>query len=189
MSTVTTSPLTFDEFERLPIHEQPGKRELLDGELTELPPADLEHADFSEEIFFQLRQALAAAHLRGEATELGKVHHEAGYKLSGSAYVQPDVSVTRAGQAHAKYLHDAPAIAIEVISPSNTAEQMEKKVGLYFRYGAREVWHVYRNPVHIVVHLPDRTSRTVLEGSLTTALLPSFELGLADLAALIEKPH
>lgn len=71
--------------------------------------------------------------------------------------------------------------------PSNTAEQVEKKVGLYFRYGAREVWHVYRNPVHIVVHLPDRTSRTVLEGSLTTALLPGFELGLADLEALIEK--
>lgn len=187
MGTVTTSLLTFEEFERLPIHEEPGKCELLEGELIQLPPADLEHGNLSEQIFAWLREALAAAHGRGEASELGKVHHEMGYKLPGNAYVQPDVSITHAAQAHAKYLNDAPAIAIEVISESNTAREMEKKVELYFRYGAREVWRVYRDPVHIVVHLPDRTSRTVLEGSLTTPLLPGFELRLADLEALIER--
>jgi len=32
----TTTRLTFEEFERLP--EQPGKRELLKGELIEVPP-------------------------------------------------------------------------------------------------------------------------------------------------------
>jgi len=43
---VTSSLLTFEEFQRLPIHEEPGKRELLDGELIEMPPGDLEHARF-----------------------------------------------------------------------------------------------------------------------------------------------
>ena len=113
---------------------------------------------------------------------------EAGYKLPGPSYVRPDVSITHAAQPHGKYLNDAPAIAIEVISPSNTAEEMEKKVELYFRYGTRQVWRVYRDAVHIVVHLPDRTSRTVLEGSLATPLLSGFELRLADLEASIEKP-
>ena len=131
---------------------------------------------------------MAAAHSRGEAAELGEVHHEAGYKLPGRAYVQPDVSVTHAAQASAKYYSDAPAIAVEVISESNTACEMEKKVALYFRHGAREVWRVYRDSVHIVVHLPDRTSRTVLEGSLTTPLPPGFELRPADLEALIKHP-
>ena len=188
MGTVTTNLLTFEEFERLPIHEEPGKRELLEGELIQLPVPGLEHSEFGHAIYHWLRDALTAAHARGEAVELGKVYIEAGYKLAGRSYVRPDVSITHAAQAHAKYLNDAPAIAIEVISESNMAKDMEKKVVLYCRHGARQVWHVYRDPVHIVVHLPDRTSRTVLEGSLATPLLPRFELRLAALEALIEKP-
>jgi Uma2 family endonuclease len=187
MSTVTIRLLTFEEFERLPEQAEPGKRELLDGEVIEMPPADREHGNFSEQIFIWLREAVAAAHVRGEAAELGEVHIEMGYRLPGSAYVQPDVSITHAAQEYAKYLNGSPAIAIEVVSESNTAEDMEKKVGLYFRYGAREVWRVYRDPVHIVVHLPDYTSRTIRQGSLTTPLLSGFELLLADLQALIER--
>jgi hypothetical protein len=60
---------------------------------------------------------------------------------------------------------------------------------VYFGYGAREVWCVDRDRVHKVVHLSDGTSRTVRKGSLTTPLLPGFELRLADLEALIEKPY
>lgn len=42
-----------------------------------------------------------------------------GYRLADS-WVQPDVSVTNEGQTVGKYLEGAPAIAIEVVSPSNT---------------------------------------------------------------------
>src|SRR5438067_7021047 len=101
MGTITTSPLlTFEEFERLP--DQPGKRELLEGELIELPPAELEHNESSEEIFLQMLPAIRAAHSRGEAAELGRAHHEMGYKLSARSYVQPDVSVTHADQERGK---------------------------------------------------------------------------------------
>jgi Uma2 family endonuclease len=34
----------------------------------------------------------------------------------------------------------APEICVEVLSPANTAEEMEKKRVLYFERGAREVW-------------------------------------------------
>ena len=102
---------------------------------------------------------------------------------------QPDVSVTHAAQAHGEYLNDAPAIAVEVISESNSARDPAKKLTRYFAYGAREVWRVDRDLVHIVVHLFDGTSRTVRKGSLTTPLLAGFELRLADLEALIEKPY
>lgn len=186
VGAVTTNLLTFEEFERLPDHDEAGKRELLDGELIEIPPADLGHARFSKVIYHLLLDAIERAHARGEAEELGEVFIEVGYKLSGARYVQPDVSVTRAARAHAKYLTDAPAIAIEVVSESNTAREMEKKVVLYFRYGAREVWHVYRDPLHFVIHYGD-TSRTILQGSVTTPLVPGFELPLATLLAFIEK--
>ena len=74
MGTVTTSLLTFEEFERLPIHDQPGKRELLDGELIQLPVPELEHSEVAQHIFLLLRDAVDSAHGRGEAAEVGKVY-------------------------------------------------------------------------------------------------------------------
>jgi Uma2 family endonuclease len=179
MSTTTAALLTFDEFERLP--DQPGKRELLQGELIELPPSELAHNEISERIFLRLRSALIDARSRGEAGDLGKVHHEMGYKLPGDGFVQPDVSVTHPAQERGKYYGGAPAIAIEVVSPSNTAEMMETKVDLYFRYGAREVWRVFPKARHIVVHI-GLTSRTIREDeTLTTPLLAGLALTLREI--------
>jgi Uma2 family endonuclease len=101
--------------------------ELLEGELIQMPPADLEHSEFSKLIFLLLLAGVEAVHARGEAGELGKVYIETGYKLPGNAYVIPDVSVTHASQTHPKYLSGAPAIAVEVVSESNTAREMEKR--------------------------------------------------------------
>lgn len=173
----TTTLLTFEEFERLP--DQPGKRELLEGELIEFPPPELKHNEIGEEIYLRLHSALTAAHARGEAGELGKVHHEMGYKLSGHGWLQPDVSVTHAGQPAGKYLVKAPAIAVEVVSRSNTAEAMEAKVGIYFRYGAREVWRVYPKTRHVVVHV-GATAR-VERDAVTTPLLPGFALQIVEI--------
>ena len=173
----TTTLLTFEEFERLP--DQPGKRELLDGELIELPPAELNHNQIAQTIFLRLYAALSAAHARGEAGQLGEAYHEMGYKLSGHGWVQPDISLTHAGQAAGKYLVNAPGIAIEVVSPINTAEAMETKVAIYFRHGAREVWRVYPKTRTVVVHV-GATARTETE-TVTTPLLPGFTLNIAEI--------
>jgi len=169
MGTITTSRMSFEEFERLP--DQPGKRELLEGEFIELPPARLCHNRTRHRIDDLVKQALAAAHARGEAAELGEVYMEMGYKLANGSYVQPDVSVTKAGQAEGEYFAGAPAIAVEVVSPANTAQEMETEVDLYFRNGAREVWRVYENTRRAAVHLQG-TSRTVPgDASVTTSWL------------------
>jgi Uma2 family endonuclease len=179
MSGVATKLLTFEEFERLP--DQPGKRELLEGDLIELPPAEFEHNRNAHQIYEMLKAAVIAAHARGEAAELGEVYIEMGYKLPGDVYVQPDVSVTHRAQAVRKYLTGAPAIAIEIVSPSNTAEEMETKVALYFQHGAREVWRLYRKPRHVVVHVGS-TSRAIPENeSLTTPLLPGVAFPVREM--------
>ena len=40
------------------------------------------------------------------------------------------------------YVHEAPEICIEVMSPSNSWQEMEDKMPLYFAVGALEVWIV-----------------------------------------------
>ena len=174
----TTTLLTFEEFEQLP--DQPGKRELLEGELIELPLADTNHNEIAEEIFLQMNAALREAHARGQALELGKVHHEMGYKLASNAYVQPDVSITHAGQISVKYYGGAPAIAIEVVSPSNTAQALDIKTELYFQFGAREVWEVYPKTRHIVVHVAGSSQAVTVRDVVRTPLLPGFELNVQD---------
>jgi Uma2 family endonuclease len=179
MATTTAPALSFEEFERLP--DQPGKRELLEGELIELPPADLKHNEGAELIYEHLKSALAEAHARGEAAELGKVHHEMGYLLAGKGWLQPDVSVTFRDQPRGKYLEGAPAIAIEIVSASNTAEEMETKVKLYFQHGAREVWRFYRKTRHVVVHI-GATAHAIGENeTLSTPLLPGFALPVKEI--------
>ena len=55
MGTVKTL-LTFEEFEQLP--DQPGKQELIRGELIEMPPADLKHNRISHRIYKRLDTAI-----------------------------------------------------------------------------------------------------------------------------------
>lgn len=59
----------------------------------------------------------------------------------------PDVTLA-SPEYHAKYRHyegyvsEAPEICIEVMSPSNSWQEMREKMPLYFEAGAREVWIV-----------------------------------------------
>jgi Uma2 family endonuclease len=48
----TTSLMTFAEFELLP--ETEGKRELLEGEVTIMPPPELAHSRIAKQIFLLL---------------------------------------------------------------------------------------------------------------------------------------
>jgi Uma2 family endonuclease len=98
--------LTFAEFEQLP--EQPGKQELVRGELVEMAPAEYNHHLIADRIYDSLKSALAQAHARGEAGGLGRVFREMGYRLPGEGWLQPDVSVSHAGQRVEKYLIGPP---------------------------------------------------------------------------------
>ena len=84
--------MQFAEFERLP--DYAGKRELLTGELIESPPAKQKHHQIAEKIYLRLREILAGAAIRS----LGEVHHEMGYLFEDGSWLQPDVSITHAGQ-------------------------------------------------------------------------------------------
>jgi Uma2 family endonuclease len=175
--------LTFEEFERLP--DQPGKRELLKGELVELPPAKYRHNKLAELILERVKAAVRAAHARGLAADLGESYREMGYQLERDSYVQPDASVTHAGQTVTPndYLWGAPAIAIEVISPSNTAQDIDFKIQLYFEFGACEAWVVHPKTGHVVVHTAQGLRKITAGELLTTPLIPGLQISVGDILA------
>src|SRR5258708_9220716 len=107
----TTTLLTFEQFEKLP--DSPGKHELLDGELMEMPPVKRSNSDIQLRIQERLRPYILERNL-------GEVYVEAGYQLGKRHYVQPDVSLASSEQREASdpdgYMDGAPRLAIEVIS-------------------------------------------------------------------------
>ena len=178
MGTVKTL-LTFEEFEQLP--DQPGKCELVRGELIEMPPADLKHHRVSHRIYNHLNPEVRQAHVRGEAINLGEAFHEMGYLLRADCWLQPDVSVTHAGQTEGKYFEGSPAIAIEVISPSNTAKRIAVKTELYFECGALEVWCFFPKTKRVTIQVPGSVREIAADGFITTPLLPGLMLSIKEM--------
>jgi Uma2 family endonuclease len=174
----TSTQLTWEEFERLP--DQAGKQELLKGELIELPPAKDRHHNISESIRDLLKAAIEEAHARGQALDLGRAHQEKGYRLGYRNWLQPDVSVTHAGQTAGDYMEGAPAIAIEVVSPNNTPRALAIKTALYFEFGALEVWHFYPDEDRRVVVYVAGAEPVTVRDFVKTALLPGFVLDVQD---------
>ena len=179
MGATTTTLLTFEEFEHLP--DAPGKHELLDGELIELPPPKRRHTIIQHRI---------ADALKRYAVERGLlVFVEAGFRLgaSRSEWLQPDVSLVLRKQVERAdpdgYLEDAPLIAVEVISRANTAETVERKLAKYFENGAGEVWVAYPKTRRIWRYQGLQAQAAVERDIFISPLLPGFEM---DLAAIFQ---
>ena len=135
----TTSVVTFAEFEQLP--DIAGKRELLNGEVIDLPPAKKTHTAI----------VVAIAELLLRFLPRSRVWVEGGYRI-GEGYLIPDVSVSYPDQpVDNDYLQRAPMLAVEVASAGNTPEQLDSKVTSYLQNGGHEVWVVYPQNRHMMV--------------------------------------
>lgn len=79
----------------------------------------------------------------------------------------------------------APALAVEVLSPSNTAKEMERKLRDYFEAGVELVWFVDPRTRTAQVFLgPDRSTELNADGSLDGGnVVPGFSLPLRELFA------
>jgi Uma2 family endonuclease len=83
------------------------------------------------------------------------------------------------------YFIGAPDLAVEVVSPSETARDLQRKVTLLLAGGSQMVWVVYPETQTVTVHLPDGTSSTRNIGDSLTApqLLESWTLPVNALFA------
>jgi len=70
-----------------------------------------------------------------------------------------------------------PDLAIEVISPGNTREEMADKLNDYFTAGASLVWYVHPRTREVHVYTSPQAVEVLREGPVTApGLLPGFEL-------------
>jgi len=169
-----TTLLTLEEFHQLP--KETGKKELLDGELIVTRPTNMfDHTETIHDLYDLLKPF-------GRTSGLGRVYIEAGYRLGPRTLLRPDVSIAHPAQpVESNDLTGAPALAIEVVSPSNTADEMNRKVRNYLANGGIEVWVVYPESRSVWVFRAGRAEE--FSGSFRSALIPGLEIDLERLLA------
>jgi Uma2 family endonuclease len=180
MATITTAPLTLEEFAQLP--GDGVRHEISEGDLISKAPAKFLQTLVVVAVFEMLHAYLKQ---RGGA----RAFPEAGYVLSHNPLTirQPDVSVLSAERIRAtdveRYVEGAPELAVEIVSPSQSAEDLEVKVQQCLRSGGKQVWVFY--PITRRVHIFLASGEvTILDETQTLdagELLPGFSIKVADL--------
>lgn len=179
MATTLTPPLTIEEFSRLPRGSE--QHEMSAGELITMPPPKSLHTVVALVVLEVLQDYLRQ---QGSARAIP----EAGYVLSRDPLTirQPDISVLSKARIRStdpdSYFEGAPELAVEVVSPSDSAEDLQLKVRQYLQAGARQVWILY--PKTKCVHVFHGSEGKILNESQTLEggdLLPGFSVKVADL--------
>jgi Uma2 family endonuclease len=81
------------------------------------------------------------------------------------------------------YIDGAPDLAIEIVSPGDTASEIQNKVQDYLAYGTSLVWIVYPQQRIVTVHYPDGVARTLRETDALSGeqVIPGFSCQMAEI--------
>lgn len=172
----TKTLLTIDEFDRLPAREG-VLYELNQGEVSTMTEPMPRHNWVRDNIAAALREFV---HPR----RLGRIFLETGYQLSLETVRIPDISFLPADRLRDmdldKRIQGAPALAIEVVSPTDLAEELRQKVQQYLTAGTKAVWVFYPKSQEAQVFRGDGVTyvRREHESIEEPDILPGFSLEL-----------
>jgi Uma2 family endonuclease len=176
-------PGTATEQDLLDLHARENRLcELVDGVLVEKSMGSYEA--YLAAYLVELIGAFVRKH------RLGIVMGPDGALMLASSLVRiPDVSFISFQQkpADAFRMHAIarlyPDLAIEVLSVSNTPQEMNRKLRDYFKAGSRQVWFVDSQKKQVSVYAAPESCVTYSEFDKLTGgdLLPGFELSIRDL--------
>jgi Uma2 family endonuclease len=172
-------PVTYEEWLRMP-EVQDATEEVVNGEIRIMPPAKLKHmqviARLYDAIRSQIDQRATLAYPAGLGVVITKV------PLTSRV---PDLTMFDAGTMVEQdgYIHSAPQLVVEVLSPANTRREREEKIGDYASIGVPEVWVVSPEGRTVeILYLAEgylRSAQVLREGVLTPRHFPGVQVEIA----------
>jgi Uma2 family endonuclease len=176
---------TDEEFMALPEGE---RYELVNGELVNMGNSGMEHGNFGAFLAGSIELYVRSNKLGATCDSSTAFTMKSGNKRS------PDVSFVAKERLQGLkrlpkgFFQGAPDLAVEVISPSNTYEEIHAKIVEYFDSGARLVWVIHPDEQWVMVYrspYPDRLLKLtdVLDGE---EVIPGFSLLVSELFAELE---
>ena len=178
----TTRLLTAEDVERM---GSAGERmELVDGLLREKEGVSQRHG----EIEFRLSVPLYIHVMREGLGELYPSDTQFVVLRDPDKILIPDIAFVRADRLQPKderwrITPYPPDLAIEVVSPNDSDQQVAEKLALYERAGVPLVWVVYPRRRAVEVRPHGRPSSTLYEGDVLDGgdVIPDFRLPVADI--------
>lgn len=176
-----THLMTIEEFAAI---TEPGRFDLINGEVIKMPPAGGEHGEIAFEIGRQSGNFVAEHKLgRCYAAETGFILSE-----TDSTVLAPDVAFVEAARVPAReerrgFVPVVPDLVVEVVLPSDRITEVNDKVTTYLETGVRLVWVVEPVRQRATVYTPDRRASLLLGDDHLDCgdVLPGFSLPLADI--------
>jgi Uma2 family endonuclease len=180
----TATLVTSEEFLALPDEFDPSgnriKEELIAGEVVKMPTPSRRHDVRKNRIARILGRYL------DNSPQLGlDVLVEIAYKVSQYDTLTPDVSVIRTERLYAgesRLTEGAPDIAIEVISPTDTASGIKRKIKAYLENGAASVW-IFYDDGSVMSHSASQVRELQGEQKLEDPMLPGFSISVTSFFA------
>ena len=179
---IAAPPVTLAEFAALP--EWP-RYELVKGELVELMSASREHEKTAGLALinvgsYVLRHDLGEVYTSNRAFVTGPLS-PATSRLPGVSFV----SNARLGRPdlHGMLYDGAPDLAVEVVSPGNSAAEIAQKVREYLVAGGQAVWVLDYTARTLTVHTANAPPAVLTDGDIVDggAYLPGFACPVSDL--------
>jgi Uma2 family endonuclease len=180
--TASASLMTAEDLMNMPNDHQ--RHELVKGELTTMPPTGDLHGVRTGKVTLRLGNFI-------EKHDLGTFFGaEAGFIVARDPDTvrAPDFAfVSKARMAKqgltGKFYPAAPDLAVEVLSPNDTASEVLDKINEWIDAGTRLVWIVDPEKQRIHVHAPSQPQRTLgLADHLDGAdVLPGLQLAVAEI--------
>jgi Uma2 family endonuclease len=133
MATSSKS-LTYEEWLTLP--EVEGVEEVVNGEIQKMPPNKVIHADIVENLADLLKAQVDRRTVRVRVSTFGLV-----IRLNPLSTRVPDIGVFILANVVERdgYIHSAPELVVEVLSPANTRSERAGKLQDYESLGVPEV--------------------------------------------------
>jgi len=183
MATADAKLMTVEEFLALP--DDGVDRMLVDGVVWELGMTMRRwlHAAVQINISHLLRDWV-----KRQPRPRGRfVGGEAGFRLASGTMVGIDVAYVSAALAAATpesqaYYDGSPTLAVEILSPSDRLEDVDKKVETYLEAGVPLVWVVHPRARTITVYRPGALPKmfTVEDEITDEGHLPGFRAAVSD---------
>ena len=179
----TKTRFTAEDLLRMP--DDGVRRELVNGEIVEMPPPNFQHGYVAGKIYGALAESVRES--RAGFVAVG----DPGFRLAlpddPERVRAPDVCFVSAerfpgGKVPTKFVSGAPDLAVEVLSPSESAAEIHQKVRDYLEGGAKLVWLFSAEAKTVAVFRADGSGRFLTAKDTLTGepLLPGFSLDLGE---------
>jgi Uma2 family endonuclease len=177
-SLPNSKTVTYEEWLRMP-EVTDAVEEVVNGEIRIMPPPKWKHSEIVENLQYQLQAQLDRDAYRVKVSDFGLI-----IRKSPLTSRIPDLAVFQRGSIVEEdgYIHSAPQLVAEVLSPANTRREREEKLADYASIAVPEVWVISPEARTVeVLILEDgflRSTQILASGSLTPKLFPQVSVDI-----------